>query len=80
VRDRGYRRDQHQRVKRKVKNLPWVRREGEWKARHLGLLVSTHGKPCSCPMCGNPRRFDKQRMTVQELRARQEPIRDEREE
>ncbi|MGC4117969.1 MAG: hypothetical protein QM765_26155 [Myxococcales bacterium] len=74
MRDRGYRRSQHQRMERKVKRLPFVRREGEWKARHLGLLVSTHGKPCSCPMCGNPRRYEKQKLTVQERRARQEPL------
>jgi hypothetical protein len=27
------------------------------------------GKLCSCPMCGNPRRFEKQRLTMQERRA-----------
>jgi len=31
-------------------------------------------KRCSCPMCGNPRRFEKQPLSVQELRERQNHI------
>jgi hypothetical protein len=41
------------------------------EGRQLGKLLHT-ATPCSCPMCGNPRKYFGHR-TIQELRALQEP-------
>lgn len=38
--------------------------------RFIGKLASTHCKPCSCYMCGNPRKLGYR--TIQERRS--EPI------
>ena len=38
----------------------------------IGKMSHTHGKPCSCPMCGNRRRsgFNKsEKLTRQEVRS-----------
>lgn len=36
---------------------------------YLQHMVSTHCRPCSCPMCGNPRRYFK-RHTLKEVKAK----------
>lgn len=35
--------------------------------KRLGV-ISQYPKKCSCHMCGNPRKYDKQERTLQELR------------
>jgi transposase len=37
----------------------------------LNQMVSTHCKPCSCPVCGNPRRYFKKH-TLKEVKATEE--------
>lgn len=37
--------------------------------KRLGV-ISQYPKKCSCPMCGNPRKYDKQKLTMQEQRHR----------
>ena len=86
MRDRGYRHEQLKRMKQKVRRIPWVGKAGEKfvTPRYIGHMASTHGKPCSCYMCGNPRKFAKGgsmhgtwsggRLTIQEQRAAQEDL------
>lgn len=45
---------QQQRIKRLVSHY-WNARPGD--ERSIGRIARTH-KPCSCWMCGNPRRYD----------------------
>ena len=49
----------------------------QWKHMHaddprmIAHMAATHCKPCSCPLCGNPRRhFEK--LTIQERRMQNE--------
>ena len=51
-------------IARSVRHIPWA----EWIHHHR--FAKTR-KPCSCWMCGNPRRFfaGKERLTMQERRA-----------
>jgi hypothetical protein len=86
MRDRGYRHEQLKRVKRKIRKIWWVGKSGERLVtpRYIGHMASTHGKPCSCHMCGNPRKFAKGgakhgtwaggKLTVQEQREGQESL------
>ena len=64
VRDRSWRRAQRERLKHKRKHY-WMGHAGS-DDRMLGIVVDTP-RPCSCIMCGNPRRHFGQR-SVQELR------------
>lgn len=53
---RAERRHHYQRLKRKrITNNYWCRYHGDWSKSQLGISVNTP-KPCSCEMCGNPRR------------------------
>lgn len=66
MRDREFRRQQYERMKtRALRDL----RQARWRsdARAVGKRVSTR-QPCSCWMCGNPRRHFKQ-ATMQEIRS-----------
>jgi hypothetical protein len=59
----AFRRAQRARLMRNRRNY-WG---GKLTGQRLSVVVDTP-KPCSCPMCGNPRRiFDKP--TIQELKA-----------
>lgn len=71
-----YRRDREKiskiRAIRKVKANKW---EIEGKTTDqsedkvfIGKMASTHGASCSCPMCGNPRRYFKE-ITKQEKKS-----------
>ncbi len=40
------------------------------RAYLLGVLLHT-ARACSCAMCGNPRRYDKDRLTLAEKRSQQ---------
>lgn len=64
MRNRAERRVKAQKVKRKCKRIArdWGK---EISAVFIGKLASTHGRPCSCHMCGNPRKHYKQK-TLQE--------------
>ncbi len=65
MRDRAYRRHQLERVKRLVRlYYGGVHRSDP---RRLGGLAHTR-TPCSCWMCGNPRRYRRE-LTLQEQRA-----------
>lgn len=55
-----------------------IRKKAEWilvnswgheeiDERKVGITASTHGKPCSCMACGNPRKYFGE-VTVQEKR------------
>lgn len=66
VRGRSYRRKQLVKIKNKVKFvIEKIRRYGEKRFyiplgdREIGKEASTHCKSCSCPMCGNPRKYFK---------------------
>lgn len=58
--NRALRRHHTQRVKRKRKDY-W---SGDLDERRLGMVAHTP-KPCSCSMCGNPRKYFEEK-TVQE--------------
>jgi hypothetical protein len=65
---RAERRHHYQRLKAKWKKI----RSNEYGARTddvaIGYQVSTHGKGCSCHMCGNPRKYFNEK-TMQEKKA-----------
>lgn len=67
MRSRGIRRHHEERVKARVKSYYGGHSAGD--ARRLGRIAHTR-TPCSCRMCGNPRKFWKAE-TIQELRARE---------
>lgn len=73
IRDRAFRRNQTIRAKRKaliVLKDSWDYNPKDVDPRNIGKVASTHGKPCSCWMCGNPRRYFGE-LTVQERRFHQ---------
>ena len=60
MKKRAIRRDQEIRKKNKAKRIMkenWGFSKDMITERSVGLTASTHGKPCSCPMCGNPRKY-----------------------
>ncbi len=71
MRTRSERRHHHQRMIDRVKNFGWLKyikkkfSEEEYE-QHLKHLAETR-KPCSCHMCGNPRKYWKEK-TMQEKR------------
>lgn len=73
MRSRAERRHHQARIKNKVSKF-WFMNPRNWfdfeeaRQKHLKRLASTR-KPCSCHMCGNPRHFDKDKLTMQEKRA-----------
>jgi len=69
LRTRAYRRDRLERKKRRVLDYygGWMKQaDAAYRARYVGKNAGTP-HPCSCPMCGNPRRHFGER-TVQERR------------
>ena len=67
MRDKVYRRNEIQKAKRRAYQVlrEWDFKPEDIDARRIGVVASTHGKPCSCPGCGNPRRYFKE-LTIQE--------------
>lgn len=68
---RAERRHNHERMLDRVKKFRWLQPEfwhGDEKSRekHIRQMAETR-KPCSCHMCGNPRRMFKEK-TIQEKR------------
>lgn len=69
MRSRSERRHHHQRMLNRVKNFDWVKRwfgTGESREEHVKRMAENR-HPCSCHMCGNPRKHFKQK-TIQEKR------------
>lgn len=67
TRTRAYRRHHRERMKRKAKRLvAHVWRDGDEKLTRLMMNNADNLKVCSCEMCGNPRKWFKQR-TRQEV-------------
>lgn len=67
---RSVRRHHEERIKRRVKEYYGGAFRGD--ARHVGRLAHTR-TPCSCWMCGNPRRYEGE-PTLRERREREEEI------
>lgn len=69
LRSRSERRHHHQRMLNKVKNFDWVKRwfgTEESREEHVRRMAENR-HPCSCHMCGNPRKHFKKK-TIQERR------------
>lgn len=70
MRTRAERRHHHKRMLEKVKSFS-IYKYFFWsedsKLRHQKKVAETR-KPCSCWMCGNPRRYFKDKKTMQEKR------------
>ncbi len=62
---RAWRRHHESRIKRRVR--PYYGGYAKDKPRHVSRIACTR-QPCSCWMCGNPRRYMGER-SVQERRA-----------
>lgn len=74
TKSRAERRHNHERMLERVKKFRWLQPEfwrGEEEARekHIRQMAETR-KPCSCDMCGNPRKRWKDK-TIQEKRFNQ---------
>ena len=70
MRDRAYRRKEISKAKQrayKVLKDSWAYNPEDIDPKNIGKVASTHGKPCSCYMCGNPRKYFKE-LTIQERR------------
>ena len=72
MRTRSERRHHHQRMIDKVKNFVWLKSKfwngsEEKRLAHIKKMAETR-KPCSCWMCGNPRKHQKDKKTMQEKR------------
>lgn len=63
---RAERRAQAQRAKAKVRRQERTRRYPMLDDDYIGKQAAVHHKKCSCWMCGNPRRYSKDRLTLQE--------------
>ena len=68
---RAERRHHHERMIDKVKNFYWLQADKYWgteesRQKHIRKMAETR-QPCSCHMCGNPRRMLKEK-TMQEKR------------
>lgn len=71
MRSRAFRRHNHERMLNKVKKFRWLQPEywlgsEEERQKHMREVAETR-KPCSCHMCGNPRKIFKEK-TMQEKR------------
>jgi hypothetical protein len=66
---RADRRHHHDRMKQKVSKFYWIKKwfgTEESREEHIRQMAETR-KPCSCYMCGNPRKHWKDK-TMQEKR------------
>jgi len=57
----------------KVKNFDWIKNwfgSKESQEDHVKRMAENR-KPCSCWMCGNPRQHQKDKLTMQEKRAKE---------
>ena len=70
MRDKTYRRLQTTKAKHKAAHILkrwWDWTQEEITDRDVGRMANVHCKPCSCYMCGNPRRWFKD-LSIQERR------------
>jgi len=67
---RAYRRHHLERIKRRVRDYFGGVLQGD--RRHIGILARTR-VPCSCHMCGNPRRWER-KLTLKEQRTEVRPV------
>ncbi len=70
VTGRAFRRSQVLKAKKKavwVMKNSWGYRDKDVTPAGVGIVAGTHGKPCSCTLCGNPRRHFGE-LTIQERR------------
>lgn len=67
MRTRAERRHHHQRMIDKVKKFFWITKyiTEEKRLEHIKKMADNR-KPCSCWMCGNPRKHLKDKKTIQE--------------
>jgi hypothetical protein len=64
--DIRYRRHQDIRAKRKARFvMKYLWDDTTITPKRIGVNASTHCKPCSCYMCGNPRKYFNE-LTIQE--------------
>ena len=58
-RTKAFRRNCDKKAKAKARNSLMAKwpMDGKTDDKRIGRLASTHCKPCSCEMCGNPRKF-----------------------
>jgi hypothetical protein len=80
LRNRSLRRAQQKKAEaRSLRRIKEVERRNSESVtqKAIHLYTSTHGKPCSCWMCGNPRKFFKQ-ATLQEVRHNNAQVEQER--
>ena len=72
MRTRSERRHHHTRMLEKVKNFFWLKRHftEEERLDHVRKMAENR-KLCSCHMCGNPRKHQKDKKTMQEKRFEQ---------
>ncbi|WP_419173456.1 hypothetical protein [Victivallis lenta] len=71
-RSKAFRRFQDRQWKKRAKELLLMHRQNlhEWElpdSREIGRLAGCHCRPCSCFMCGNPRKFFSE-LSLQERR------------
>jgi len=68
-RDRAYTRLQAATAKQKAVKVMkgWDYKSEDITPQRIGKMAGVHGKPCSCVLCGNPRRHFGE-LTVQERR------------
>ena len=69
MRSRAERRHHHDRMKQKVSRFHWIKNwfgSKESREEHIRQMTETR-KPCSCYMCGNPRKHWND-ITIQEKR------------
>lgn len=67
MRTRAERRHHHKRMLKKVRNFHWIKKwfgTEETREQHIKRMAETR-TPCSCHMCGNPRKNFKEK-TIQE--------------
>lgn len=78
MRSRSERRHHHERMLDRVKNFEWMRdfSTEESREKHIKRMAETR-KPCSCWMCGNPRKHQKDKKTMQEKRMEEYALGDE---
>jgi len=64
-RSRAFRRSCERKAKKKAKYI-WD--NGSNDGRRIGKMANCHNRPCSCEICGNPRKYFNER-TIREKRS-----------
>lgn len=64
---RAERRNQETKIKQKIKRILKEQKRNVTE-EVIGKLASVHGAKCSCGVCGNPRKYSKHKLTLQEIK------------